>query len=104
MFLRILISWLFPIVVILYLVSLMKFVSEVKKSNAEYWRSIGSPDLWGVSGQATILKKVFLPNQFPEEIAGRYKVRLYAIRILAFVGLGAFSVILLMIWLGMFEP
>lgn len=104
MIIKILISWMFPVIVILYLVSIMKLISDVRRNNEEYWKSIGNPDLWGVNGQAIILKKIFLAGHFPEKIAERYKARLRGVRVLAFLGLVNFLIILSMIWLGMFEP
>lgn len=97
------ISWAFPIVVVVYLVMLTRFVGTMKSAHQDYWRSIGDPGLWDPNGQALILGKVFLPNRLPEQVVSRHKGSLIAIRGLALLGILLFAAILLMIWLGVYE-
>jgi hypothetical protein len=98
-----LVSWIFPVVVVAYLLLLTRFVATMRNRHAEYWASIGNPDLWAPSSQGLVLKKVFFPSELPPEISQRYKLWLNLIRGLAFLGIALFIAILLMIWLGMFK-
>ncbi len=99
----VLISWAFPLVVVAYMVLLVSFMTVIRREHRDYWKSIGSPGLWEPNGQVEILKRVFLPSRLPAQIAGRHRLLLNSIRMLAVLGLVLFFSILLMIWLGMFD-
>lgn len=98
-----LLSWALPIVVIVYLATLVRLVSSIRKEDGVYWQSIGNPSLWEPNGQAEILKRVFFPKLFPREVAERHRHGINAVRFLGVAGLVIFAAVLLLIWLGGFE-
>lgn len=100
---NLLISWAFPVVIVIYLVTLARLASSIRDEFHDYWKSIGDPGLWDPNGQMKILKIVFLPRLLPKEIAGRYGLRINVVRILGIMGLVLFAVILLLIWHGGFN-
>lgn len=103
MFAVTLISWAFPLAVVAYLISLVGFISRIRREENDFWQSIGNPGLWEPNGQMAILKRVFLPGQMPERIALQYKGRIKAIRVFALLSLVLFVSVLLMIFMGVFE-
>jgi hypothetical protein len=97
-----LISWGFPLTVACYLYNLYKLVSSIKVEYEEYWKSIGSPSSTDPNGQVKILKLIFLPNALPAIIFSYYKVRIFAIRWLACLGIILFIGIILLAEFGEF--
>lgn len=100
---KLVVSWLFPISVVLYLFFLRSFISKVKSRQECYWKSIGNPSSFDPNGQMKVLSLIFLPRKIPKPIWDMQKKRVYAIRLFAFLSLASLALIVYMIEIGLYK-
>jgi hypothetical protein len=102
-FLILLVSWLFPIVIVAYLVMLKRLIAKLKSVEPEYWTQIASPSLLNPNGQAAVAKKIIFGVGLPDSIASAYKKEFAAVRILLSLGVILFIAIIAMMYGGAFD-
>lgn len=97
-----LISWLFPITIVVYLLMVRRVVAKLKNDQAEYWEKITSPSLTDPSGQAAIFWKVICGIGVPKSVSSAFKKELMMVRVLLIFGSILFVVIITMMFGGAF--
>ena len=69
-----------------YLFEFVRFSRKFAREQPELWRSLGSPETFGMQGQATYLLILFgVEKRVPTEVSQHYKSDLYRIRALFLV-------------------
>jgi hypothetical protein len=101
--LKMIVSWLFPASIVLYLYILMSLISKIKISHSDYWRNIGSPSSFDPNGQMRIIGLIFMSKNMPKYIFDAYKNRIYAIRFFFSLSLIDLVLILFMIKIGLYK-
>ena len=98
-----LISWLFPIVVVRYLIMVNRLITKLKYEHLKDWEQLGSPNLSNPNGQFIVFWKIIYGAGLPESITHSCRKQLRAVRILLFLGLILFVVIVAMMYGGTFN-
>lgn len=102
-FILLLISWMFPVAVIAYLIFTVRLFHKIKNNHKEYWEYLGSPSLSDPNGQIPFLWKVVCGKDLSESVAASCKTELMAVRILFCLCAILFVIITVMIFSGYYD-
>lgn len=98
-----LIATLLPLALVGYLYFLFSFINRLKKFEAMYWRSIGSPSSFNSSEQLRVTKIIFFPNGLPAEIREKHKTYLYLVRFFAYLFIATFILMIVLVETGFYN-
>lgn len=65
-----------------YLVEFFLFAYHFKKNDNALWRSIGTPESFGINGQLTYLSIVWGRKSIPETVKHSYRLKFLRLRVL----------------------
>jgi len=83
-----------------YLVSLFIAVALLKKSYPDYWRRIGSPNLFDLNSITIIFPKIIFGRDLPESAVTKYRPQLWALRASLLISTIIFTYLMIMMLLG----
>ena len=100
---KIVLFWVFPVLIVWYLLALNRLVSALRADFGEAWRAMGNPNIWEARGQKIVFRLVVFPKSMPFKLLDHHLRKICIIRVLGIAGLSCFLVILLMILTGSFK-
>lgn len=103
MSITVIISWVLPIVVIMYLVAIISLVKKLKREQRLFWAEMGEPSMSDPSGQLSIISTLIFGKGCPENIASLYRTHILIVRALAILSLICFVLVWFLISAGAFD-
>src|SRR5690348_6222762 len=96
----ILIGWVLLVSGAMYLGTLFRIVTLLRRNYVEYWKRIGSPSLFDPNSITTIFPKIIFGRDMPEDAVSLYRPLLWAMRVSLVVGTVVFAFAMAIIALG----
>ena len=100
---KILIGWLAFIFILVYMVSLLRLYSVLKKEWKDFWLFSGAPSITDPNGQIRIFSMLVLGKGLSDDFRLKHRVAILTLRYSFFLGFLFFLLIFLMIFFGAYD-